>query len=95
MPEHKAIIHYRLTEHAKDELAWRQISEDVVAQVLAAPEQTQDLRPGRVVYQARREMGDPPKQYLLRVFVDTDREPPDVVTVYRTSKIAKYWRADQ
>ena len=37
----------------------------------------------------------PPTTYLLRVFVDTDREPPEVVTVYRTSKITKYWRADQ
>lgn len=30
----------------------------------------------------------------MRVFVDVDREPAEVVTVYRTSKIAKYWRAE-
>ncbi len=46
------------------------------------------------VYQSRLELGDPPKTYLFRVFVDVDRQPPDVVTVYRTSKIEKYWRAD-
>jgi hypothetical protein len=28
-----------------------------------------------------------------RVFVDVDRSPAEVVTVYRTSRIAKYWRA--
>jgi hypothetical protein len=33
------------------------------------------------------------KTYLLRVFVDIDRDPAEVVTVYRTSRIAKYWRA--
>lgn len=32
------------------------------------------------------------KTYLLRVMVNATREPPVVVTVYRTSKIARYWR---
>jgi len=40
-------------------------------------------------------MGKPAKNYLLRVVVDIDREPPEVVTVYRTSKIAKYWRTEK
>jgi hypothetical protein len=29
----------------------------------------------------------------VRVVVDEDDEPPAVVTVYRTSKIEKYWSA--
>ena len=36
-------------------------------------------------------MGEPEKEYLVRVFVDIDRDPAEVVTVYRTSKIDKYW----
>jgi hypothetical protein len=32
--------------------------------------------------------------YLLRVFVDTDRHPPDIVTAYRTSKLDKYRKPD-
>jgi hypothetical protein len=32
------------------------------------------------------------KVYLVRVFVDVDRQPAEVVTVYRTSKVSKYWR---
>ncbi len=39
-------------------------------------------------------MGEPGKLYLVRAFVDIDREPPEVVTVYRTSKISKYWREE-
>jgi hypothetical protein len=31
----------------------------------------------------------------VRVFVDVDRAPPEVVTAYRTSKLAKYWRAER
>ncbi|MBM3135944.1 MAG: DUF4258 domain-containing protein [Chloroflexi bacterium] len=83
---------YILTSHALFEMARRQISEDDVAQVLSAPEQSEPDRPGRMVYQSRLQLGDPPKTYLLRVFVDVDRYPAEVVTVYRTSKIAKYWR---
>ena len=86
------ITQYRLTDHALTELARRQISAADVAKVLSAPEQSEDEREGRVIYQSRLEMGDPPRIYLLRVFVDVDRHLPEVVTAYRTSKIAKYWR---
>lgn len=72
----------------------RQISEEDVANVLAAPEQTETVRKGREVYQSRIQSGELPKSYLLRVFVDIDRTLPAVVTVYRTSKVAKYWRAE-
>ena len=88
------IANYRLTEHALEEMARRQISQDDVASVLAAPEQIEPVRQGRNVYQSRIEVGKPPQKYLLRVFVDVDREPPQVVTAYRTSKVTKYWRVD-
>jgi len=35
-------------------------------------------------------MGPAGQEYLMRVFVDIDRDPAEVVTVYRTSKIGKY-----
>lgn len=90
----RPISKYRLTDHAHEEMALRQISEEEVATVLAAPEQIEPVREGREVYQSRIQLGGPPKIYLLRIFVDVDREPPEVVTVYRTRKIAKYWRTD-
>ncbi len=86
---------YRLTEHAKLEMARRQISDAEVSQVLTAPEQSEAVNSERVVYQSRVIWGQIPRPYLLRVVVDTDREPPEVVTVYRTSKISKYWRAER
>lgn len=86
------ITTYRLTDHAQMEMARRQIPASDVTRVLATPEQTEVVQPGRVVYQARVAWGTPPATYLLRVFVDIDRQPPDVVTVYRTSKITKYWK---
>jgi hypothetical protein len=92
MPNLEPINDFVLTDHALMEMARREINREDVKAVLAKPEQTEMVREGRAVYQAKREMGNPSKTYVLRVFVDIDRKPPYVVTVYRTSKIEKYWR---
>lgn len=63
--------------------------------ILAGPEQRAMARPGRDIYQSRLSLGEPPGTYLVRVVVDVDRRPPEVVTAYRTSKIAKYWRPNE
>jgi hypothetical protein len=78
------------SEHAGTQMARRGITESLVREVLFRQEEIIDLRPGRIVIQGTTRMGNPPGDYLLRVFVDTDCEPPEVVTVYRTSKIDKY-----
>jgi hypothetical protein len=87
-----SIADFRLTDHAKVEMARRQIDESIVTRVLEFPDQVLPVREGRKVYQGKIEMGESKEVYLLRVFVDTDRTPPEVVTVYRTSKFDKYWR---
>ena len=81
---------YDITEHAVFEMGRRRIDESAVRH--AAPEQRRTVRSGRDVLQSRIVVAG--KRYLLRVFVDIDRQPAEVVTVYRTSRIAKYWRAD-
>ena len=64
---------------------------ETIDQVLKNPEQRFDVRRGRVVLQSRiQESG---KEFLIRVFVDVDRTPAEVVTAYSTTKIGKYWRA--
>ena len=92
MSDLSPIKQFRLSSHAAFEMTRRQITQDEIASVLAHPEQVELIRPGRAVYQSRVEAEKPPKEYLVRVFVDIDRHPPEVVTVYRTSKIEKYWR---
>jgi Domain of unknown function (DUF4258) len=93
MAKPKPVTSYHLTSHAQIEMARRQISEEAIRQVLRFPEQIELIRPGRAVYQSRLEIGNPSTTYLIRIFVDYEHEPPDVVTVYRTSKIDKYWRS--
>jgi len=95
MSEAPLITEYRITDHAQFEMDRRRITVAQVAQVLLVPEQTEIIRPGRAVYQSRVEFDEPPQSYLLRVFVDVDRQPPEVVTAYRTSKIEKYWRGER
>jgi hypothetical protein len=90
MPE--PILAFVLTPHATSELGRRGLDEDVVREVLSAPEQRETVRSGRDVLQSRVEVEG--KRYLVRVFVDVHRSPPEVVTVYRTSKIEKYWRSE-
>ena len=85
------IDNYLITSHAAFEMLRRRIEERVVRQVLAAPEQRHAVRAGRDVLQSRIAFAG--KTYLFRMFVDIDRDPAEVVTVYRTSRIAKYWRA--
>ena len=92
MPMPSAIEDFIFADHALFEMERRGISQSEVAQVLAAPGQSETVRVGRVVYQAKFNLGAPPKVFLLRVFVDIDRHPPEVVTAYWTSKIDKYWR---
>jgi len=91
----RAVPPYLLTDHARMEMARRQIKESDIARILALPEQTERVREGRMVYQSRIKCGNPPKLHLLRVFVDVDKDPPEVVTAYRTSKVKKYWRTEQ
>lgn len=86
------VRNYAFTEHALFEMKRRRLDEQLVRSVLAEPEQELQIRPGRIVVQSRVPMDQPPKTYLVRVFVDVDRHPADVVTVYRTSNISKYWK---
>ena len=81
-----------ITPHAAIEAQRRGISLVLVEKVLGTPEQEFELRPGRVVLQTRISLGEPGKVYLIRVVVDIDGQPAEVVTVYRTSKVEKYWR---
>ncbi|MEE8291905.1 MAG: DUF4258 domain-containing protein [Candidatus Tectomicrobia bacterium] len=85
------IIDYTITDHAAFEISRRGLKRETIDRVLKNPEQRFDVRLGRVVLQSRiQESGE---EFLIRVFVDADRKPAEVVTAYRTTKIGKYWRA--
>jgi hypothetical protein len=47
-------------------------------------------RPGRVVLQGHVTPGDPPLKAFLRVIVEVGLDPPEVVTLYATTKFRRY-----
>jgi len=81
---------YHLTDHARSEMLRRQIPLAWIESVMAAPEQVTPGFGNRSVYQSR--VVAEGKTYLVRLIVEDWQSPPTVVTVYRTSKIEKYWR---
>ena len=86
---------YVFNPHALLEMAHRGLNEGTIRGILDKPEQRSEVRPGRDVVQSQVRMGTPERSYLVRVFVDVDRTPAEVVTAYRTSRIAKYWREEK
>jgi hypothetical protein len=84
-------MRFRASSHAVQACAERGIAWAVVEAVLSEPEQISSEGEGRRTYQSRIEMHG--ETFLLRVVVGYGTDPPTVVTVYRTRKIAKYWSA--
>ena len=82
---------HELSAHVQQEMARRGIPLVVVESVLAAPAQKVPEHGDIVCYQSKVEINQKP--YLVRVMVNEMVTPPKVVTVYRTSKINKYWKA--
>lgn len=81
---------FQFSKHVLEELEKRKIPQQLVEQALYAPEQKIPEADDITCYQSRVEISG--KTYLLRVMVNDTLNPAVVVTVYRTSKISKYWR---
>jgi Domain of unknown function (DUF4258) len=73
---------YTISDHAAYEIERRGIKIETIDQVLKNPDQRFDVRPRRVVLQSR--IQEASGEFLIRVFIDIDRKPAEVVTAYRT-----------
>jgi hypothetical protein len=83
-------MRYVLTDHAIWQAARRGVALAVIRRVLQSPDQRFPQRPGRDILQSR--IVDGERTWLVRIVVDVHRVPAEVVTVYRTSGIERYWR---
>lgn len=81
---------FRISNHAHVELSRRGIDLAEVESVLSAPGQIVREHGGIVCYQSPVTHGG--KRYLLRVMVNDALDPMVVATVYKTSKLSKYWQ---
>jgi hypothetical protein len=86
-------VRFLVSRHAEEEMLRRQIPREWLDSVLQRPEQRVPQPGGKEILQSRFTSGDG-KMYLLRTVVAMEKEPPVIVTVYRTSKIERYWRPE-
>ena len=82
---------FEFSKHAETELVLRKIPRAMAEEVLRKPQQIVIERAPRKAYQSKVDFGDS-RTFLVRVIVDDTVEPAIVVTVYRTTKINKYWK---
>jgi hypothetical protein len=81
-------MRFKYSNHALEQIQNRQLDKAKVDDVLNHPEKQFTDETGLKVYHKTVQEND--KYYLYRVFVNHDKKPPLVVTVYKTSKIEKY-----
>ena len=81
-----------LSDHAIFEMKRRQIGQKEVERLIRHPEQVTDGKNNRTVLQGIHYDRKYNKQMLLRIIGEELGDTFHVITVYRTSKIEKYWR---
>ncbi|RRB04517.1 DUF4258 domain-containing protein [Larkinella rosea] len=85
------MMEYIISAHAKLRMEERGIPIDIIENVLATPDSIKDDAEDedKKVYQKIVYLSEE-KPYLVRIYVNTGREPNVVITGYITSKIEKY-----
>ena len=79
---------FKYSKHALEQIQNRHLDKKSVDAALKQPDKQITDDTGLKVYNKAIREND--KYYLYRVFVNHDKNPPLVVTVYKTSKIWKY-----
>ena len=81
-------MNYFFSQHALEQMKARTISKETVENILTKPDQI-TIHEDLTVFQGL-EKGDK-TLFLIRVFLNMRKTPNVIVTVYRTSKISKYY----
>ncbi|MEA1909301.1 MAG: DUF4258 domain-containing protein [Euryarchaeota archaeon] len=82
------------SDHTIFEMKRRQIDQKEVAHLIRHPGQKTDGKKNRTVIQDAYYDRKYNKQMLLRIIGEESDDTFHVITVYRTSKIEKYWRGN-
>ena len=76
------------SKHALEQMKARKIPLEIAQSVLRSPQQI-IREPDKKIYQSIINFED--GEYLVRVIVNIEKDPNLVITVYKTSKIKKYY----
>ncbi len=77
---------FKFSKHALEQMELRGISKEIVKKILLNPIQVR-TEEGKKVYQSVIDDG----RSLIRIFVNYKKDPQVIITVYKTSKIKKYY----
>ncbi len=80
------------SNHAISQMDRRGISMEIVLEVLKNPEEIITMEE-QIVHQSIVNFTDGNKDFLVRIFINAVKTPKVVITVYRTSKIKKYYES--
>ncbi len=75
---------YEFSLHSLEQIKLRSISKEIVELVLNEPDEIVIEDENQQIFQKII------KNYLYRVFINANKNPSHIKTVYRTSKITKY-----
>jgi hypothetical protein len=81
-----------ISDHAREQMEERGITEEMVFSIIENPQQTIAQGEDKLIYQSVWYFEHEAKEFLVRVFVNIVKIPNLVITVYLTSKVEKYWR---
>jgi LysM repeat protein len=84
-----------ITNHARFEAQRRQIDLELAQAIVENPGQKIPSQRARIVFQNRYYDKIENKEMLLRVIVAQSGDKLKVISVYKTSKIDKYWRREE
>jgi len=82
------------SKHAREQMLRRRINEEIVLMVVFQPDQIiySNENPTMKIYQSIIKEND--VMFLVRIFIDIDKQPNVIVTVYKTTKISKYYESE-
>ena len=83
-----------ISNHALFEINARQLSEEMVRNVVQNPQQVVKLKEERHVCQNKYYDSSEGREMLLRVICEETTDQLFIITAYRTSKIDKYWEKE-
>ena len=81
------------SKHAFEQMIRRGLNSEIVLSVVSHPDQmvADNEDTAIVIYQSL--IKESEKLFLLRVFVNKDIQPNVIVTLYKTTKISKYYES--
>jgi hypothetical protein len=85
-------MEYIFSQHALEQMRLRGISKTLVESILKKPDQRKEVDDLTVLQGIRTE--ETGEFFLVRVFINEKRDPNVIVTVYKTSKIQKYYESE-